>query len=136
MTPRTFLSIVLLALIFPVQEFWQLWKNDNRNVNWWIALDYPLSIQWYFKMAGLKLSELLKALVIYRITFKIQSLRNASIVLLTYTVVDLAMFFVNFNQSSYTLIYTTVGLVVMIVYNWKSTVKLFKDLIHHKGHAA
>lgn len=135
MTPRTFLSIFLLSLIFPAQEIWQLWKNDNRNVNWWITLDYPLGVQWYVKFAGSKLSELLKAIVIYRITFKIQSLRMAAIVLLIYTLVDFIMFFICFNQASYTLIYTTVGAVSLVVIYWRGVVKMFHNYLKKQEHA-
>lgn len=120
-------------MIFPAQEIWQVWRYDDRNVNWWVALDYPLGIAWYMKFAGLKVAEVLKAIVIYRITFKIQSLRNAAIVVLIYTLIDMAMFFVCFNKASYALIYATVGLAVMVVFNWKAASKLFKreQLKHH-----
>ena len=125
MTKRTLISIVLLALTFIAHEFWQFWKGDNRVVNWWIANDYPLSIQWYFKFLGIQLKELLFAIVIYRITYKIQSLRNVATVILIYAVVDLVMFFINFNQASYTLIYTTVGVIAIIVFEWKQVLKMF-----------
>jgi hypothetical protein len=131
MTPRTIFSLFLLALIFPAQEFWQLWKGSNREVNWWIALDYPLSVQWYMKFAGLHMKDILLAIVLYRITYKIQALKMAAIVVLIYTSVDLIMFFVNFNKSPYTLIYATIGLVVMIIFCWKN---IRKNLAHHPHH--
>lgn len=129
MTSRTIISIVLLSLIFPAQEIWQLWKNDNSVVNWWIAYDYPLSTQWYIKFLGAHVSELLKAIVIYRITHKIQALRMAAIVLLTYTVVDLLMFFVDFNRASYALVYSTVGFGVILVVGWRG---IKKNISFHK----
>jgi hypothetical protein len=85
MTPRTFLSVFLLALIFPAREIWQLWKTADREVNWFLIIDYPLSIQWYFKFLGAQISEFLMALVIYRITYKIQALRMAAVVVLIYS---------------------------------------------------
>lgn len=134
MTPRTIVSLILLSLIFPAQEFWQLWKNDDRVVNWWIALSYPLSIQWFFKMLGIHISELLKAVVIYRITNKIQALRMAAVVLLIFTVVDLIMFFVAFNKAPYALIYSTTAMVSMLVIGWRVVKRMisFKHHVHHQ----
>jgi hypothetical protein len=123
MTPKTIFSIVLLSLIFPVQEFWQLWKDDSSVVNWWIAYDYPLSVQWYLKFLGYHFAELLKAIVIYRITSKIQALRMAAIVLLTYCIVDLLMFFVDFNRAPYALVYSTVGFGVIVIVGWRGIKK-------------
>lgn len=133
MTRRTLISIVLLSLIFPVQEVWQLWRNDNRVVNWWVALDYPLSIQWYLKFMGYHVADILKSIVIYRITYKIQSLRNAAIVVLIYSFVDLAFFFVCFNKIPYALILSTVGFVCIVVFNLKSIKLIFHS--HKLNHA-
>jgi hypothetical protein len=130
MTPRTFLSIILLALVFPAQEIWQLWKHSNREVNWWLSLDYPLSIQWYFKFFGLHLAEILKSTVIYRITYKIQALRMAAIVVLIYSLVDFVFFFINFNRAEYALIYATVGSVSMVVIYWRNISKSLKNILH------
>jgi hypothetical protein len=131
MTKRTLISMVLLAFTFFAHEFWQFWKGDNSVVNWWIDNDYPLSIQWYFKFLGIQIKELLFAIVIYRITYKIQSLRNVATVVLIYAIVDLVMFFINFNQASYTLIYTTVGVIAIIVLEWKQVRKLLHKQQHH-----
>jgi hypothetical protein len=131
MTPRTFWSIILLSLIFPAQEIWQVWRYDDRNVNWWVALDYPLSVQWYFKFLGSKVSELLKALVIYRITFKIQALRMAATVVLIYTLVDLMLYFYNFNRAPYALILSTVALVSCFVFCWRIT-RTYLAHFYHK----
>lgn len=130
MTPRTAISIILLALIFPAQEFWQVWKNSDSEVNWWIALDYPLSIQWYFKSMGVCIRNVLYAIVIYRITFKIQALRTASIVVLIYALVELVFFFINFNRASYALIYATIGLVSMVVIYWRVISRSIRHLFH------
>lgn len=127
MTPRTFLSIVLLGLIFPVQEIWQLWRNSNEVVNWWLAINYPISIQWYFLFLGIHLAHVLLSIVFYRITFKIQALRNAAIVFLIYNLVDLTLFFVCFNQAPYALILSTVALVSLVIIHWKNLLKFF----HH-----
>jgi hypothetical protein len=125
MTPRSFYSIVLLALIFPAQEIWQLWRESNQEVNWWVMLDYPLAITWYFKFLGIHIADILKSIVLYRITFKIQSLNKASIVVLIYNFVDLALFFVCFNKAPYALILATVGLVSLIIFNWKNLYSYF-----------
>jgi hypothetical protein len=130
MTNRTIISIVLLALIFPAQEIWQLWKNDNSVVNWWIAYDYPLAKQWFLKFAGEHVKMLLMAIVIYRITHKIQALRMASVVLLTYTVVDVIMFFVDFNRAPYALIYSTTGFGVIVIIGWRGIKKSFTKHKH------
>jgi hypothetical protein len=128
MTSRTIFSIVLLSLIFPAQEIWQLWKGDNSVVNWWIAYDYPLSKQWYIKFMGDHVARTLMAIVIYRITHKIQALRMASIVVLTYAIVDLLMFFVDFNRASYALVYSTVGFGVILIVGWRGIRKtIFKQ---------
>jgi hypothetical protein len=130
MTPRTFLSIFLLALIFPAREIWQLWKTADREVNWFLIIDYPLSIQWYFKFLGAQISEFLMALVIYRITYKIQALRMAAVVVLIYSLVDLMMFFVCFNKAGYALIYTTIGMVSLLVIYWRVIARLIKEQFH------
>lgn len=119
MTPRTFVSVFLLALIFPAHEFWQLWRGVNREVNWWMTIDYPIHIQWYFKYLGDHVGECLKAIVIYRITYKIQALRSAAIVVLIYSLLDLVMYVVCFNKASYALIYTTMGMASLIVIYWR-----------------
>lgn len=134
MTPRTFISVFLLALIFPAHEMWQLWRGSNREVNWWLLMDYPLSIQWYFKFLGLAVAECLKSIVIYRITYKIQALRMAAIVLLIYSLVDLVMFFVCFNKASYTLIYTTIGMVSLLVIYWRVIHRYIKETVIHLFH--
>ena len=131
MTPRTFLSIVLLGLIFPVQEFWQLWRNSDKEVNWWIAIDYPLNVQWYLKFAGIHVADILKSIVIYRITYKIQSLRMAAIVVLIYSFIDLTLFIWCFNKAPYALILSTVGLVSLVVFNWKTlSQKIYNPFTH------
>jgi len=127
MTPRTAISIILLSLIFPAQEFWQLWRYDNRVVNWWIALDYPLSVQWFLKFAGWHLAEVLKSIVIYRITYKIQALRMAAIVVLTYSLVGFTLFFVNFNRAPYAIVYSTIGVVSMVVVYWRPISRYFQE---------
>jgi hypothetical protein len=119
MTPRTIFSLLLLALIFPAQEFWQAWRGSNREVNWWIALDMKLNIQWYFKFLGIKLSDLLFAIVIFRITDKMRMLRLASIVFVIYAAVNLSFFIINFEHASSALIYTTIGLVSFLVFGWQ-----------------
>jgi hypothetical protein len=126
MTPRTAMSIFLLALVFPAHEMWQLWKTSNRDVNWWLALDYPLNIQWYMKFLGQHVGDVLKSLVIYRITFQIRALKYAAIVMLIYSFVDLLMFFICFNRASYALIYTTVGMVSMVVISWRMIRNYFR----------
>lgn len=118
MTPKTAWSLFLLALIFPAQEFWQVWRSDNSEVNWWIALDYPLSIQWYFKDMGNCVSKFLMSLVIFRITYKIQAMRNAAIVVLIYSSIELLFFFICYNRAAYALIYATIGLVSLLVIHW------------------
>lgn len=129
MTQRTIFSIVLLSLIFPAQEIWQLWKDDNSVVNWWIAYDYPLAKQWWIKFCGERVSQMILAIVIYRITHKIQALRMAAIVVLTYTAVDLLMFFVDFNRAPYALVYSTVGFCVICIFGWRG---IKKSILKHK----
>lgn len=71
----------------------------------------------------MRVSELLTAIVIYRITHKIQALRFAAVVVLIYRAVDLVMFFVDFNRASYALIYSTVAVVGMVIIGWRGIKK-------------
>lgn len=144
MTPRTRLSLYLLALLFFAQEFWQIWKHTNREVNWWIAINYKTSIQWYFKDLGTVIWKVIMAYAYYRVTFKIPALRSAAIVVLIFTLVEFVLFFVCYNRAKYALIYSTIGLVVLLVVNrkyikedvlllLKPFTKLFRRLLFHRN---
>jgi len=113
---RTKFTIALIALILPLNEIWQVWKESNAVVNPWLALDYPLAIQWYFKFLGHSVSDVLKAIVVFRLSRMNQTLRLAARVYLIYTVFDLVMFFINFNKINYVLVYTLTGAVALLMW--------------------
>lgn len=116
-TIRTRMSMYFIGLIFIVPELWQIWRGSNREVNWWIALDYLISIQWWFKDLGVNVKCLIYAYVIYRITFKIQVLRTVAIIALIYEGVNVLFFFINYCRAPFALVYSMIGLVAMIVIN-------------------
>ena len=132
MSPRTRRSLYLLAFLFIAQEFWQIWRGSNREVNWWIALDYKTSIQWYFKDLGTVIWKVVMSYAFYRVTFKIQALRRAAIVVLIYSLVELVLFFWCYNRASYALIYSTIGLVMLLIWNWQFFVEDFKSVFRRK----
>jgi hypothetical protein len=127
MTNRTFISICLLALVLPVNELWHLWNHVSYNVNPWLARDYPLDIQWYVKFLCLNLSDVIKAVVIYRFARLNRPARIVSTAILVYAIIDLIMFFINFNQTDYTIIYSLTG-VISILFSYKRKRKMQKEM--------
>jgi hypothetical protein len=136
-TPRTLWSIILLLFCFVAQEFWQIWRDSDLEVDWFLASNYKTSIQWYYKDMGRDIERVIVAYVIYRITFKIPSLRAASIVYLLYAIAILCLFFYNYNRASYAIVFSTIGVVAMIAFNWKvfiKSIRIFLNLEEAQKH--
>lgn len=76
---KTKVTACLIVSFFIVEEIWQILKVTKYKdtiVNWWIFLDYPYSILWFFRDYGCYVSFLLHEIVIYRLTVKIKLLND------------------------------------------------------------
>lgn len=130
MLSRTFWSITLLALAFFVREAWQFFKWAEININPFIFLrNYPIDLQWYVKFMGIEISQLLLAIVIYRMSWKIEAIKVTAIVFLIYAILDVVLFFACFNKIPYAPFFALSGLVILVVVNRK---KLFNGTPKHK----
>jgi hypothetical protein len=117
MTNRKTLTIILLiVLIFFFGEVWQLFENASGEVDYFPLLDYTLDIQWYVKMAGEKVSDVLKAVVIVMLARLYFDIKVVGVGYLVFNVVDLALFFLCFNTCSYVLVY--LGVMIFTVAYW------------------
>ncbi len=117
MSNRTIINILLISLIFPINELWPFFEK-GRIVNWWVSgMDYPLEIQWYMKFMFMNIADVIKGILIFKLSRMYPAMRLASAVYLSFCVFDLWMFFYNFNSSSYSIIYAmaapAIALVVM-----------------------
>ena len=115
MTTRNKVNIVLTAMLPAIHEFWQIWKGDYREVNWWLALDYPYSIQWYFKDVGEKACLLIMAILVFRFSRMNESFRLAAGSVLFLQIVDFIMFFVNFNRFNYLAVYLPATPIILLI---------------------
>lgn len=127
---RTFITIMLIFLSVLAPEAWQLFKGHDYNVNPWLFLNRPLHVQWYFKDLGNSISSLLVSIVIYRMSWKIDSIKKAAILLLIFRIIDLAMFFACDNLANYTLIYLSSFAIALIVYYPKQFWAALKEMPH------
>lgn len=124
MTTRNKVNIVLTAILPAIHEVWQIFKNDDRLVNWWLALDYPYSIQWYFKDVGEKLCLLILTILVFRFSRMNESFRLAAGFVLFLQAIDTVMYFVNFNRFNYLVVYLSSTPIILIVAFFK------KDISH------
>jgi hypothetical protein len=115
MTRRTFITIMMICLILPINELWQIWDGDPRIVSSWLHSDITFNIQWYFKFLFGAIANVLKAGVIVRMSNMNQYLRIASMTYLTYTIMDVFFFLLKYNQFSYVTVYGSLGLVATII---------------------
>lgn len=112
---RTFFNLCILASILVVREVWDLYRDQHFTVNPWITLDYPYSIQWYLKDLGRNIGDVLAAIIIYRQSRMQTIFRVGASVFLFFMCLELLLFFINFNQSSYLPVYASLFLVTMAV---------------------
>jgi chromate transport protein ChrA len=113
---RNRINLVILAAIIPLNVVHVLWYSQQTVlVNPWLARDYPTDVQWYVMWLCEKVSDLLLAVLIYRLSRLNQVLRNASGAYLIIKAVELAMFFWNCNQShpAYLFLYSLIGVIVL-----------------------
>lgn len=115
MTSRTKASQLYLYLALPIREFWIMYENDPRIVNWFIDYDLPIALVWYLKFLCWHICDLLFIVVIYRSNRMNQPMRTASIVVLLVVCVDILMFFLWFNTKNYMLLYLCLPVVAMLV---------------------
>jgi hypothetical protein len=115
MQKRAFFNLCLLASILVVREIWDLYRDQHYDVNPWIALNYPYSIQWFLKDLGRDVGDILAAIIIYRNSRMQRVYRIGATVFLFFMCLELILFFLNFNQTSYLPIYASLFLVTMAV---------------------
>jgi hypothetical protein len=116
MTNRTFINICLLASIIPLYELWRLWP-ENYTVNPWLSKGPDISILWYVKGLGNMLADIVKAIIILRLSRMNQPLRIAAGTYLIYTLLDLWYYILDYNSSqtpAYVLIYSFVPLIIIL----------------------
>lgn len=117
MTNRKTLTIILLiVLVFFFGEVWQLFEGATDNVDYFPFIDYKLNIQWYMKMAGGKIADVLKAVIIVMLARLYFDIKVVGVGYLVFNVIDLGLFFLCFNACSYVLVY--LGVMLFTVAYW------------------
>lgn len=114
-------SIVLLIIAVPmVWEAWQFFRDSDLIVNPWLARDYPLALSWFLKFLGIQVGQLLLSIAFLRASRLNFPLMIASVYLTVVSVIDLIMFFVNFNKTNYALLYNFAAIVtVFVAFNYE-----------------
>lgn len=103
-----------------MNELWSFFEQGKLVNNWLSGMNYPLDEQWYFKFLFLNVSNLLKAILIFRLSRMYHGMRLGALVYMVYCFVDLFMFTYNFNLWGYKIIYassfTLAGVIILIQY--------------------
>lgn len=118
-------NLLLISILPFLHEFWQLWKGDMRIINPWLALDYPYSIQWFFKDIGEKLSLLALCILVFRFSRMSQPLRIAAWVALMLQISDVILYVVNFNKFNYLIVYLPATPITLILALYKDDISLW-----------
>lgn len=115
MTRRTYINILLLALILPISELHTLWEGSTAIINPWIHYNYPLGVEWYIKFLSINVSDLLKAIIIFRVSRMNRVFRIAANAFMACTLFDFMIFFVNMQTGKYYIeLYSLVGVITII----------------------
>jgi hypothetical protein len=113
---RTKVNALLLASMPVVWEFWQLWKGyDDWNVSWFLALDYPMNIQWYMRDLGTELSKMLFSILVFRLARMNTPLRIIGRMIMFLGIFGVVMFFVNYNRFSHIIVYSGASILSMFI---------------------
>lgn len=84
--------------------------------NYWLSgKDYALDMQWFVKFLCLDISNVIKALLIFRLARMNQVFRIAAGVYLVLCLLDLVFFFVDCNTGNYLLLYSFIGVFVIVI---------------------
>jgi hypothetical protein len=118
---------ILMLVTFPIMALWLIWKYDYVFVKWWVFGHNVEYLGWVMFFLCISIVSIIYDTMIYLSSYKIRALHVISIVILVYSIIDLVMFFLFFNRAPYAFVYGLVGVVSMIVINWK-TVK--RNLLH------
>jgi hypothetical protein len=119
MTKRSMLTVVIMALLIPLNEVHKLWDGVSFNISPFWFTDYTLDIQWFVKFLGDKISWCIAAAVFFRLSRWNKEIRTAAIVFFVYTVIDLLLFFMWFNQKNYLLVYSSFCFITVAIMYWK-----------------
>lgn len=126
MTVRTKTTILLIVAIPFSWEFWRFFKNDHAAINPWLNLNYPLAKTWVLKFFGNHMGELFSALVIYRLSRMQEPIRMAAKMLLLLKVIDMLLFWYNFNkEDDYALLYNGVSFATLLYIFFKQEISLW-----------
>lgn len=120
-TPKIWICI-LLAIWFPLGEVHRLWRNDYSQYDVFVNRDMLIDVAWLAKYLSIELQNIVVAIVLCivlktldRMLFKI------SLVYLFFCITELALFFWDFKQSSYVLIYAELcAALIFIVFGKKN----------------
>lgn len=125
MTTRTKTTIMLIVAVPLSFEVWKFWEGNPKIVNPWLHLNYPLSIQWFVKFAGIQFGYLLTSMALFRLSRMNEPVRIASLVLVILSVFDLAAFFWNFNKNDYSLVYLSISAGTLLYAFYHNDAKLW-----------
>jgi hypothetical protein len=117
---RTYTSIALVLLIFPLGEIWHL--SSQEKVNYWLkdGFDFPIEGWWYYKLLCENIAWVLAAYVMVRLSKMRQWLEMVCLMHLLYRLYNLGAFLYNFNaHDDYVLAYSGAGFITAIVYFFK-----------------
>lgn len=110
---KMYWNIVLILLVLPLGESWHLFSNQDYYVNPWITVDYPYHITWFAKDIVDHLSDIIIGVVVYRIATG--KLKIVSLALLLFRIYELFLYFYNFKQEGYGVVYFIFGSVCAVM---------------------
>lgn len=128
MTKRQKINILLSCLALLTLELWQIWKRpafDHYDVNWFLAVNYPMNIQWYFHDLGTEVTLFLLSLINFRSARLETPWRLTARIVMYVMAVRVVFFFVNYNRFSYLLVYASVALLTLLYSFYKDDLHLF-----------
>ena len=118
MTRNTYINVVLVAILLPINSLHVLWRTEDvQLVNPWLFRNYSVDIQWYVLWLCGKVSALIIAILLYRLSRMNQVLRMAATTYLVIKGAELIMFFIDCNKSynAYLFMYTSLSLFLILL---------------------
>src|SRR5205085_8329003 len=108
------INIFLVLSIVFINELHLLFKNDYRVLHPFICTNEGIDIAWFTKFLCEHVTGVLKALLIYRLSYVSKYFRVTATAYLFFTVFDLLFFFMNFNSTNMTLFYLGMFVVIYV----------------------
>jgi hypothetical protein len=116
MTKRNWVLLLLLVSVYPINELHTEFENSTLYFNSWLSgINYPFPMQWFVKFLCLDIGNIITAYIIFKLARMNSVLRIAAAVYLVLHILDLVFFFVDCNTGNYLLLYSFIGVFIIVI---------------------